>query len=86
MWQNICHADKMYFHAGYRLKDGYAEMSDTSKKGLKISEMIARDELRPLEGMLSEYQREMEKMRIALEKAGAATKKPSKKPAKKPQK
>lgn len=58
-------------------------MTEKRKNGLKISEMIARDELSPLKGMLNEYAREMEKMRAALEKAGAKEKNPAKKPAKK---
>ena len=73
----------MYFHAGYRHKEGCAEMSDKHKKNMKISEMIAKDELRSLKNMLSEYRREMEAMRIALEKAGANKKSPAKKTVKK---
>ena len=55
-----------------------AAMSDKNKKGPRISDMIEQDELRPLEGKLAEFRREMERIKKALEKAG-----PEKKPLKK---
>lgn len=56
-------------------------MSEKLKKNMKISDMIAKEELSSLKGMLSEYEREMEKMRAALSKAGASKKNTSKKAA-----
>jgi len=55
-------------------------MTDNNKKNLRISDMFAKDEFRPLEDMLDEFRREMEKMKESLQKAGPDTKK-AKKPS-----
>jgi len=60
-----------------------SDMADNNKKNLRISDMFARDEFRPLEDMLSEYRREMEKMKETLQKAGPEKKKPKKQPPEK---
>ena len=58
-------------------------MADKNNKSLRISDIFAKDELGPIEGMLAEYRREMEKMKETLQKAGSEKKKTKKAASKK---
>ena len=58
-------------------------MADKKEKNHKISEMFAQDEFRPIEDMLAEYRREMEKMKKTLQNSGSEKKKPKKSVSKK---
>jgi hypothetical protein len=58
-------------------------MTEKNKKNNKISEILVKDELRPIERMLSEYRREMEEIKRALGDSPPAENKTPKKTLKK---
>ena len=58
-------------------------MDKQRKKTLRISELLAQDEIRPLEGMLAEYRRQMEEMKKALNRTVTQKNKPGKNTPKK---
>jgi hypothetical protein len=54
-------------------------MTDKAKKAPRISEILIQDDIRPLEGLMEKYRREIDCVKKALDEADPKKAKPSRK-------